>query len=290
MLTFCVTTLWVKPARIVLPHSSQEIAYEQFRAGLSDPVHVQFLRFLAGAIRLDFGISLWQRKPAIELVRERLGATARLAATACGFAMLLGLPCGALAARKPGAAFDRFCTFLSLLGLAIADFWLGLMVILLFSLILYWFPTAGRDAYTIVLPALTLAVRPAGQIALATRTAVLDAMRQPYITTARAKGLGERRVLFWHALHNVFFPLVMLCGYEGGRIFSGYALVVETIFVWPGLGQLTLQAMNNDDLPVMQAILFVVAALVVLLHVMLGIGPIVLRHATGRVPQRGYLS
>lgn len=269
IIVFFITNLFADPAKLMLPIASSQVEYEQLktRLGFYDPVHVRFLRFLGNAARLDFGKSLWQGVPAMQLVLERLAATALLSFSAIGLATLLGVPFGTLAAIRPGSKLDRVCTISSLTGVSVADFWLGLMLILIFAVNLRLLPTSGYGAKEILLPALTLAARPIGRIALVTRSAMLDEMHRPYVTTARAKGLFEGRVVFFHALKNAGLTVVTLCGYEIGRIFAGYAVIVETVFGWPGIGQLAVQAITNDDLPVLQAVVFVAASIVVVLNI-----------------------
>jgi peptide/nickel transport system permease protein len=268
---FFITSLFADPAKLMLPIASSQVEYEQLKAklGFYDPVHVRFLRFLGGAVRLDFGKSLWQGVPAMQLVLERLGATAMLSFSAIGIATLIGIPFGTFAAIRPGSKLDRFCTISSLTGVSVADFWLGLMLILVFAVNLRLLPTSGYGAKELILPALTLSARPIGRIALVTRSAMLDEMNRLYVTTARAKGLFEGRVVFFHALKNAALTVVTLCGYEVGRIFAGYAVIVETVFGWPGIGQLAVQAITNDDLPVVQAVVFVAACIVVVLNIVI---------------------
>lgn len=255
----------------MLPITSSQVEYEQLRAklGFYDPVYIRLLRFMQGAVRFDFGKSLWQGVPAMQLVLERLDATAMLSLSAIGIAALIGIPFGTLAALKPGSKLDRFCTLSSLTGVSIADFWLGLMLILLFAVNLRLLPTSGFGWKELILPALTLSARPIGRIALVTRSAMLDELNRPYVTTARAKGLFEGKVVFSHALKNASLTVVTLCGYEIGRIFAGYAVIVETIFGWPGIGQLAVQSISKDDLPVVQAVVFIAAIIVVLLNIII---------------------
>jgi peptide/nickel transport system permease protein len=268
---FFITSLFADPAKLMLPIASSQVEYEQLKSklGFYDPVHVRFLRFLGGAVRLDFGKSLWQGVPAMQLVLERLGATAMLSFSAIGIATLIGIPFGTFAAIRPGSKLDRFCTISSLTGVSVADFWLGLMLILVFAVNFRLLPTSGYGAKELILPAVTLAARPIGRIALVTRSAMLDEMNRLYVTTARAKGLFEGRVVFFHALKNAALTVVTLCGYEVGRIFAGYAVIVETVFGWPGIGQLAVQAITNDDLPVVQAVVFVAACIVVVLNIVI---------------------
>jgi peptide/nickel transport system permease protein len=269
LVVFLITNLFADPAKLMLPIASSQVEYEQLKAklGFYDPLHVRLWRFLEGAVRLDFGKSLWQGVPAMQLVLERLVATALLSFCAISIAALLGVPFGALAAIKPGSKLDRFCTISSLTGVSVADFWLGMMLILVVAVHFKLLPTSGYGGKELILPALTLAARPIGRIALVTRSAMLDELHRPYVTTARAKGLLEGRVVFFHALKNAALTVVTLCGYEIGRIFAGYAVIVETVFSWPGIGQLAVQAITKDDLPVVQAVVFVAACIVVLLNI-----------------------
>ncbi|RMF86853.1 MAG: ABC transporter permease [Nitrospinota bacterium] len=271
VIVFCITSLFADPAKLMLPITSSQVEYERLKAklGFYDPAYIRFLRFAWGAIRLDFGKSLWQGVSAMQLVLERLGATAMLSFSAIGIATLIGVPFGSLAAVRPRSKLDRFCTISSLTGVSIADFWLGLMLILLIAVDLRLLPTSGYGWKELILPALTLSARPIGRIALVTRSAMLDELNRPYITTARSKGLFERKVVFSHALKNAALTVVTLCGYEIGRIFAGYAVIVETVFGWPGIGQLAVQSISNDDLPVVQAVVFVAACIVVILNILI---------------------
>lgn len=269
VIVFCITSFFADPAKLMLPIAASETEYEQLKEklGFYDSAPRRLARFLSGAVRLDFGNSLWQGVPAMDLVLDRLVATTLLSLSAIGIAILIGVPFGTVAALRPRSKLDRLCTISSLTGVSVADFWLGLMLILLFSVNLRWLPTSGYGAPELLLPALTLAARPIGRIALVTRSAMLDELHRPYVTTARAKGLYERRVVFSHALKNASLTVVTLCGYEIGRIFAGYAVIVETIFGWPGIGQLAVQAISKDDLPVVQAVVFVAATIVVVLNI-----------------------
>lgn len=271
VIVFCITSFFADPAKLMLPITASQTEYEQLKGklGFYDPAYVRFLRFLGGIVRLDFGKSLWQGVPAMQLVLDRLWATTLLSLSAIGIATVIGVPFGTFAALKPRSKLDRLCTVSSLTGVSVADFWLGLMLILLFSVHLRWLPTSGYGAKELILPALTLAARPLGRIALVTRSAMLDELNRPYVTTARAKGLFEGRVIFYHALKNAALTVVTLCGYEVGRIFAGYAVIIETLFGWPGIGQLAVQSISNDDLPVVQAVVFVAASIVVVLNIVI---------------------
>jgi peptide/nickel transport system permease protein len=271
LIVFLITSLFADPAKLMLPIASSQVEYENLKAklGFYDPIYIRLLRFVWGAVRLDFGKSLWQGVPAIQLVLERLWATTLLSVSAIGIATIIGVPFGTFAALKPRSSLDRFCTVSSLTGVSVADFWLGLMLILLFAVNLKLLPTSGYGAKELILPAITLAARPIGRIALVTRSAMLDELNRPYVTTARSKGLFEGKVVFVHALKNASLTVVTLCGYEIGRIFAGYAVIVETVFGWPGIGQLAVQSITKDDLPVVQAVVFIAAIIVVILNIVI---------------------
>ena len=268
MVVFLVMHMIGDPARLMLrPEATQEQYLALHRQlGLDDPLYIQFGRFLSGLMRGDFGDSLWQRVPALPLVLQRLPATIYLTAVTVTMALPTALVLGVLAALKPRAALDRVITVLSLGGVSTADFWLGLMLILLFAVRLDWLPTSGFGGpQFVVLPALALAFRPVGRISLLTRSTVLDELSKAYVTTARAKGISERIVLFYHTLKNAAIPIITLAADEMAALLNG-AVVIETVFAWPGIGILLIQAIEHRDFPVVQAAVFVIALMVVALN------------------------
>jgi ABC-type dipeptide/oligopeptide/nickel transport system permease component len=223
------------------------------RLGFNDPLAVQYARFLGAVVRGDFGESLRYRQDALGLVLERLPATLLLAGCALGLTLLVAVPVGVLSAVRRDSVLDHVATVLTVLGQATPGFWLGLMLIFLFSVRLGWLPTGGAGTVAhLVMPSIVLAAFFAARIARLTRSAVLDALGEDYVKTARAKGLGEGRVIGKHTLRNSAIPIVTLAGLEAGQLLGG-AVITETIFAWPGLGRLTVQALLNRDFPVVMA-------------------------------------
>jgi len=223
------------------------------RLGFNDPLAVQYARFMGGALRGDFGESLRYRRDALGLVLERLPATLLLAATSIALTLIVAVPLGLLTAVRRDTLVDHVGTVAMVLGQATPGFWLGLMLIYLFAVHLRWLPTGGTGSLAhLVMPSVVLAAFFSARVARLTRSAVLDVLGEDYIKTARAKGLGEARVIGKHTLRNSAIPIVTLAGLEAGQLLGG-AVVTETIFAWPGLGRLTVQALLNRDFPVVMA-------------------------------------
>ncbi|HUS69560.1 MAG TPA: ABC transporter permease [Anaerolineae bacterium] len=270
MIVFVVTRAIGDPARMMLPLEATEEQVEAFRdkMGFNDPLWVQFWNWGKNAIRGDFGDSLWQRTDALQLVLERMPATLLLCSTAIVIAVAASLPLGILAALRPRSWLDKATTSFSLIGVCIPDFWLGLMMILLFAVTLRLFFTSGYGTWKhLALPAIALAARPWGRITQIVRTSMMDEMHRTYMMTARAKGLTERNVIMSHALKNASIPIVTLAAWELTRMLAGYTIVVETVFAWPGFGQLAMQAIERRDLTLIQADVFVVALMIVVLNI-----------------------
>ncbi|MEL6151992.1 MAG: ABC transporter permease, partial [Chloroflexota bacterium] len=253
------------PVRIVLgvevPEERVQMVRDQL--GLNDPLPVQYVRFVSGALTLDFGESFWQKVPALPLVVDRLPATFALTGVVFLMAVPLGITLGTLAALYPDSILDRIISIFSMLGVSMVDFWLALMLILLFAVQLGWFKTSGYGGFQyIMLPALTLAVQPFGRVAQITRSAMLDQFDQPHIGVARAKGLRERRIVFLHAMKNAAVPIATIAGDTITSVLNG-SVLIETIFAWPGVGQLTLLGLGRRDLPLVEATVFIIALMVV---------------------------
>ena len=270
VVVFVVTRLLGDPVRLMLPleASAQEVAEMRTHLGFDRPLYIQFFDFASKAITGDFGDSLWQRTPALPLVLERLPASLLLAGLAMAISLVLSVPLGILAAIRPGSLLDRFCVVISLGGVCLPVFWLGMMLILLFAVGLGWFKTSGYGGWEYVtLPAITLAALPLGRITQIVRTSMIDEMHRTYMYTARAKGLKESTVVLRHALKNAAIPIVTLAAWEMTRMLAGYSIVVEKVFAWPGYGQLAMQAIERRDLPLVQADVFVVALIVVVVNI-----------------------
>jgi peptide/nickel transport system permease protein len=270
IIVFVITRAIGDPARMMLPLEASDEQVEAFRErmGFNDPLWVQFWDWAKKAARGDFGDSLWQRTPAMHLVLERMPATLLLCSTAIVLAVAASLPLGILAALRPRSWLDKITTSFSLVGVCIPDFWLGLMLILLFAVALRLFFTSGYGGWKhLVLPAVALAARPWGRITQIVRTSMMDEMHRTYMMTARAKGLTERNVIVSHALKNASIPIVTLAAWELTRMLAGYTIIVETVFAWPGFGQLAMQAIERRDLTLIQADVFLVAVIVVIMNI-----------------------
>lgn len=266
VLVFTLTRTFADPARLMLPLEASEKEYLALRAALhlDDPIPIQFARFLTNAARGDFGTSYWQRAPAVDLVLQRIPATVSLATTAILFSALVSVPLGILAATRAGSWVDKLITVGSLSGVSVAEFWFGLMLIVFVAVGLGILPTSGFGTVPhLILPALTLSIRPIGRVTQIVRSAMLDELARPHITVARAKGVKEQQVLLRHALKNAGIPIVTLGGLEGAELLAGYTIVVETVFGWPGIGQLGVQAMLNHDLPLIETVVLFGASVVV---------------------------
>jgi peptide/nickel transport system permease protein len=265
VVVFFISSAIGDPARLMLPVDAPEAQYLALRntLGLDDPLLQQFMRSVGGWVTGDFGNSLWQQAPAAEIVLQRLPATLMLSAVTLSISVPFAIFLGIMSARRPGSVWDRMLTTMALAGVSVADFWLALMLILVFAVDFQWFPTSGYGSFEyFVLPALTLAMRPTGRIAQVTRSAIIEEMQKQYAITARSKGASELRILFGHTLKNSLIPIVTIAGGEAASLLNG-AVVVETIFGWPGIGSLFIQAIQQRDLPLIQASVVVVALLVI---------------------------
>jgi ABC-type dipeptide/oligopeptide/nickel transport system permease component len=271
LLVFILIRLSGDPAALYLPEGATEVQISALRErlGLDQPLHVQYGSFVLRMIRGDFGISLWHRRPALELVLERLPATIELTLVALAFAMVIAVPAGVFSAVWRNSMFDSLARIVALLGLSIPNFWLGIMLILLFSVNLRLLPAFGRgDATHLILPGIALGSAAAGTIMRLVRSNVLETLHLDFVRTARAKGLPERVILTKHVLRNSAIPALTFTGLQLGYLLSG-SIVTETVFGYPGVGRLAVQAINNRDFAVVQAfvafaaIIFALANMVV---------------------------
>ena len=268
LIAFLVLHLSGDPARLLAAQDATDAEVEQLRRGLglADPLYVQYGRFAWGAVRGDFGQSFRYNTPALGLVLERMPATLQLALCSLVLAVVVAVPLGIASALRRNSPGDIAVRAVSLLGQSIPTFWLGLMLVLVLAVHLKLFPTSGRgDWRHLVLPSLTLACFLVARIARLTRAGMLDVLAQDYLRTARAKGLAERRVVVVHALKNAAIPIVTLIGLDLGSLLGG-AVVTETIFAWPGVGRLSVQAIYSRDFPVVQAAVFVLAFVFVVVN------------------------
>lgn len=269
------------PVRIVagVEVSEEHLQNIRERLGLDDPLHIQYVKFLSRAVRLDFGQSFWQNTPTLPLVLKQLPATIQLTATALLLCVPLGILLGISAALKPHKFLDRVINVLSLGGVSMVDFWLALMLILIFAVHLGWYKTSGYGGFEyIMLPAIALAYAPLGRITQLTRSALLNEFSNPYITVARSKGLSEIRVTFVHALKNAAIPIITIIGDTAASMLNG-AILIETVFAWPGIGLLTLQSLERRDLPMVETIVFVIAVMVILVNLLVDLSYSILNPA-----------
>ena len=255
---FFLVRLGGDPVLLFLPMDIQAKDLDEFRErlGFNDPLAVQYGRFVSRAAHGDFGESLRYRRDALWLVLERLPATLSLAGSALLLTFCVAVPVGVLSAVRRGSLLDFLGMGAAVLGQAVPGFWLGLMMIYLFSVRLGWLPTGGMGGpLHFVMPCVVLASFYAARMARITRSSVLDTLNEEYVLTARAKGLGEPVVIGKHTLKNSAIPIVTLAGLDTGQLLGG-AVITETIFAWPGLGRLTVQALLNRDFPVVLAAVF----------------------------------
>lgn len=249
------------PVEAMLGENAQVADREALRQalGLDRPLGEQYLAYIQRLARLDLGLSFQDRRPVAAILGERLPATLELTIAALALALTLALPLGVLAARHRGSPLDTGAMGLSLVGISIPNFWLGPLLILVFSLWLGWTPVSGREGpASLILPALTLGTGMAAILARMVRGSILEVLGEDYVRTARAKGLSEGRVLWGHALRNAWLPILTLIGLQLGGLLGG-AVITETVFAWPGVGSLLVEAIQGRDYPVVQACVLLVS-------------------------------
>jgi peptide/nickel transport system permease protein len=268
IVSFFLTFLTGDPAEIMLPPGATAAQIEKFRAewGFDDPIIVQYWRFLKRAVHGDFGISLRHGQSSLPLIVARLPATLQLTVTAMLLAIALAVPLGVLAATHRGGPIDLLAMGVALVGQSVPNFWLAIMMILLFAVSWGLLPTSGRGGVAhVVMPATAIAINLMALLTRLVRSTMIEMLSEDYVRTARAKGLRELFVTSRHALPNAMIPLVTVVGLQFGYILGG-AVVIETIFTWPGVGLFTIQAILNRDYPVVQASVFILATAVVLIN------------------------
>jgi ABC-type dipeptide/oligopeptide/nickel transport system permease component len=260
-LTFGLLHLGGDPVSLMAPDyfSEEDIAALQQKMGLDQPFHVQYLRYMQNLARGDLGTSFMQHRPALPIVLERVPATILLAAIALLLTVLIAIPLGILGAVKRGSLWDRFALVFAMSGKAIPSFWFGVMLILIFSLWLGWLPSFGGGSWQhVIMPAITLALANVAIVTRIVRSTMIDALDQDYVRTARAKGLTEHAVILAHAFRNASLPTVTVIGLEFGGLLGG-SLITETVFAYPGIGYLAIQAIRAKDFPVVLCVVFLIA-------------------------------
>lgn len=257
------------PAILALGEHAPPEQLERLREqlGLNDPPHVQYVRWVTRAAQLDFGHSLRSNRPVSEEIATHLPATGRLALYAVSLAALIGIPAGVISATRPNSWLDNVLTVGALAGVSMPVFWQGLMLIIIFSVTLEWLPSSGMLGgwQYFILPVITLGTSGAASITRMTRATMLEAIQQDYVRTARAKGLAERFVIYRHTLRNALIPVVTIVGLEFGGLMAG-AVITETIFAWPGIGRLAVDAIRAKNFPVVQGVVMTFALVYVFIN------------------------
>ncbi|MGD9890535.1 MAG: ABC transporter permease [Dehalococcoidia bacterium] len=270
---FVVARATGDPITIMAPIDATQAEIDQIKEeeGLNDPLYVQYGSFLLNSARLDMGTSFRTRQSALEEVTARLWPTLQLGIAALAFSLVVGIPVGVLSAVKRGTPPDFLARTLALLGQATPNFWLGLMLILLFAVRLGWFPTGGSGSIrNLILPAVTLGAASCAAVVRLTRSGMIDVLSSDFIRTARAKGLSGFAVLRRHALRHALVPVLTILGIQVGHVIAG-AIVVETVFAWPGMGRLMIQSINSSDYPVVQVGVIFIATSIVLANALVDI-------------------
>jgi peptide/nickel transport system permease protein len=243
------------PAVLMLPPEASDEQVANFRAayGYDDPFLVQYERFIRSALKGEFGKSIRYNQPAINLVLERLPATLQLSSISMLFAVVTAVPLGIIAAVKRNSWVDYTASFLSVIGQSMPNYWLGFLLVYLIAVYLKLLPTSGGPGLRfVILPAVTIAFNLMAIISRMTRSSMLQVLNEDYIRAARAKGLSYWRAVLKHGVRNALLPVITIIGLQFGYILGG-AVVIETIYAWPGLGLLTIQAIYNRDYPLVQA-------------------------------------
>ncbi|SLN72688.1 ABC transporter permease [Oceanibacterium hippocampi] len=255
VIVFALARLSGDPVAIMAPPEASEADLEQLRAklGLDQPLPVQYWRFISDAVQGDFGMSIKWNTPAVDIMIDRFPATILLATTSMIFGLLLALPVGILSAVKRDTWFDNVGKVVALTGQSMPTFWFGILLILFFSLYIPIFPTSGYGTiWHLILPSITLGGFVAASIMRVTRSAMLDALEADYVRTARSKGLSEWRVILVHALRNGAIPILTIIALQAATILRG-AVVTESVFAWPGVGKIAVDAVYSRDFPLVQA-------------------------------------
>ena len=268
-IVFALTFVAGDPASTLAPLDTTPAELEAFRhnMGLDRPVPVQYLDFLSHAVRADFGTSYSSHESAMRVVLERLPATLRLTAAAIAFALLTSIPLGLIAAMNHDGWLDVIARFVAFLGQSIPVFLLGMVLIIVFAVDLRWLPSSGGESWkSLILPAIAVGSFSSAVLARLLRSSLLEVLGQEYIRTAYAKGLRSRVVVARHAVRNAALPFITMLGLQVGFLLSG-AVVAETIFAYPGVGRLAVEAISRKDVPVIQAFVTVAAAIVIVANV-----------------------
>lgn len=273
MITFFLLHLTGDPVVMLLPYDAGKEEMERFRVamGFDQPLYIQYWRFLKGAVQGDFGRSLYMEQSAFLLVWERMPATLLLTVAGMVIAIGVAVPLGIISAVKRYSFIDNLCTIFAISGQAMPIFWLGIMLIIVFAVQLRMLPASGYGTWQhLILPAITLGMFQAPITMRLVRSGMLEVLNQDYVRTARAKGLTENAVLLKHAFKNVCIPVITIVGLQFGQLLGG-AIVTETVFAWPGVATKTVDAIRNQDFPVVQAGVFLLAIFIVSVNLLVDV-------------------
>lgn len=265
LIVFVLVHISGDPVALMLPETATEEDHQKLTQalGLDQPLYIQYFTFVSNLVQGDFGNSFRYNEPALPIVIERLPATFELAAAAMLIATIISIPLGIISATHRNSFVDVIATGAAVLGKAMPHFWLGIMLILLLSVQMGWFPVSGRGTFAhLILPAITLGTGAAAEMTRLIRSSMLEILGQDYIRTARSKGLIETLVVYKHAFRNSLIPVVTIMALQMSSLIGG-ALITEAVFAWPGMGQLIIQAVNTSDMAIVQASVFVVALMVI---------------------------
>jgi len=271
LLVFVLSRLTGSPARLYLPEDATEEMVRQFNAqnGFDEPIYVQLWNFIRGVAHLDFGRSLLYNSPALDVVMNRYPATLRLAAVATVIFTVVGVLIGCIGAARKGTRTDDATRLTSLVALSVPDFWVGITCIAVFAVYLNVLPTSGAGGVQYwILPLIALTLRPIGVLTQVSRSSMIEELDSEYVRVARSKGVDERSVVLKHALRNAALPIVTVAGVLLAQLVNG-ALVVETVFGWPGVGNLMVTAIRGRDFAVIQAVVLVTGAAIIVLNFMI---------------------
>lgn len=272
-IVFLIVRMTGDPVAIMLPPDASAAQEAALRTslGLDKPLAAQYLIYLADLLRLNLGVSLRYNAPTLELILERMPATLQLATAALVLSLLVAIPGGILAALKRGTWLEQGIMFFILFGQSMPIFWMGILLIILFAVDLRWLPTGGYgDWKYLVLPAVALGMRLMALVARLLRSSLLEVLDSEYVRTARAKGLLPRTVIVRHALRNSLLPVVTVVGLEIGSLLGG-SVVCETVFAWPGVGQLLINAITHRDFPLVQAAIILLAFAFVVINLVVDV-------------------
>ena len=253
---------------MMLPQDATQEARENLREalGLNRPLHVQYWIFIKGLFQGDFGISHKYNAPALPIVLERIPASLELCAVSIVLSVVIAIPLGVWAARAHGTPFDSLVNALAVLGQAMPSFWIGIMLILLLGVKWTLLPVSGRGSMAqLIMPSVTLAIGTSAQIIPLVRSSMLEIVHEDYIRTARSKGLSERTVIYRHAFKNALVPVITMVALQIPALFGG-ALITETIFAWPGLGQLMVTGVTNHDMAIVQACILMITFITIVVN------------------------